>query len=326
MRLGFKSCIFICVGAILLMSQNTFAAFDISEKVTLRNYLPTGSLYWQDSNEPSTWRTTTFKNYGRNNTHSSAVYFRFSNSNRTLHVEAGDYVVISGSFYATSAVGGASNTVGSIYIGSEALNCPITSLDIDNVSIDNISAQQQLTYHSNFTILCRETTNISNQLAVNLRLETLSQYTGDYAGISFDSMYVFYADNSISDILEYLENHPDNASDTLQQEKQDVQNAADNSETVADNNSENTATTNLVGALSSLLSALTNLNATNCNVTLPFPSALGGNMTVNICQNKDYAGNIISVFGSLTLCVFYVPLALKLLSMIYNEIRSFTNG
>ena len=105
-----------------------------------------------------------------------------------------------------------------------------------------------------------------------------------------------------------------------------TQEAANNSNTTAQGNSSNGQTTNLIGVFQNFVSALTNLSATNCNVTLAWPSSLGGNMTVNICRNKDYGGNIISVFGSLTLIVFYIPFSLKMLSMIYNEIRSFTNG
>lgn len=105
-----------------------------------------------------------------------------------------------------------------------------------------------------------------------------------------------------------------------------TQNAADESESEAQDNSSSTQTSNLIGVLSQFTTALTALQPTNCNVTLAWPSALGGNMQVNLCQNKNYAGNIISVFGSLTLIVFYIPFSLKILSMIYNEIRSFTNG
>lgn len=110
------------------------------------------------------------------------------------------------------------------------------------------------------------------------------------------------------------------------EQEEATQNAVDDSESAAEDNSSSTQTTNLIGAFQSFVTALTSLNSTNCNVTLPFPSALGGSMQVNICQNKDYAGNIVSVFGSLTLIVFYIPFSLKILSMIYNEIRSFTNG
>lgn len=119
---------------------------------------------------------------------------------------------------------------------------------------------------------------------------------------------------------------PNEADQAIQKEKENVQNAADDSETQAEGNSTSTQTTNLIGAFQSFVTALTSLNSTNCNVTLAWPSSLGGNMQVNICQNKDYAGNIISIFGSLTLIVFYIPFSLKILSMIYNEIRSFTNG
>lgn len=115
-------------------------------------------------------------------------------------------------------------------------------------------------------------------------------------------------------------------SNVNQEQSQATQDAANDSQQAASDNSSSSQTTNLIGAFQSFVTAITSLSATNCNVTLPFPSSLGGNMQVNICQNKDYAGNIISVFASLTLIVFYIPFSLRLLSMIYNEIRSFTNG
>lgn len=89
---------------------------------------------------------------------------------------------------------------------------------------------------------------------------------------------------------------------------------------------DNQQSTNLIGVLSNFVAAISNLSATNCNVTLPFPNFLGGNMQVNICQNKDKAGDLISIIGSLIMIGFYLPLAIILLRMIYNEIRSFTNG
>lgn len=89
---------------------------------------------------------------------------------------------------------------------------------------------------------------------------------------------------------------------------------------------DNQQTTNLIGVLSNFLAQLQNFRATDCNVVLPFPSFIGGNMTVNICQNKDKAGDLISIIGSLIMVGFYIPLAIVLLRMIYNEIRSFTNG
>lgn len=91
-------------------------------------------------------------------------------------------------------------------------------------------------------------------------------------------------------------------------------------------NATNEQTTNIIGIISSFLSAITNFSAGSCELPLDFPSYAGGQMTVNVCQNRDRGGNLISLFTSLTLIMFYLPLAFKLLSMIYNEIRSFTNG
>lgn len=121
----------------------------------------------------------------------------------------------------------------------------------------------------------------------------------------------------------------DNINDTLDEHFDKEDTAIDNIENQdvpSSGSGENSTTTNLIGVLSNFVNALSGLSATNCNLTLDFPSYAGGTRVVNVCQNKDKAGNLISVFSSLTLIVFYVPLAIKLLTMIYNEIRSFTNG
>lgn len=89
---------------------------------------------------------------------------------------------------------------------------------------------------------------------------------------------------------------------------------------------ENQQTTNLIGILSNFLTQLQSFSATDCNLSLPFPSFIGGTQVVNICQGKDVLGNFITVIGTLAMVGFYIPLAVVLLKMIYNEIRSFTNG
>ena len=129
--------------------------------------------------------------------------------------------------------------------------------------------------------------------------------------------------NNVNNSINSLGDNIDNINSDVEDATQD---AADAAEDAANDNSSNSATTSLVGVLSSFLQAITNFSATDCNVVLNFPSYAGGTMTFNVCQYKDKAGNIVSVFTSLTLIVFYLPLAIKLLSMIYNEIRSFTNG
>lgn len=88
-----------------------------------------------------------------------------------------------------------------------------------------------------------------------------------------------------------------------------------------------TTATNLIGYITNFISYLTNISpASDCNIVLAFPNYAGGSMTFNLCQFKDNFGTIISVFSSLVLIVFYIPLAYKMLSVIYSEIRSFTNG
>lgn len=129
--------------------------------------------------------------------------------------------------------------------------------------------------------------------------------------------------NQINNNINNINNSINNIND---EEETATQDAADDASDAADANSTNQQTSNLIGVLQNFLSAITNFSGTDCNITLAFPNYAGGNMSVNVCQNKDKAGNIIGVFTSLTLIVFYLPLALKLLSMIYNEIRSFTNG
>lgn len=91
-------------------------------------------------------------------------------------------------------------------------------------------------------------------------------------------------------------------------------------------NTDSPQTTSLLNTIGNFIGALGNLSATNCIVDLNFPSFAGGTQRVNVCQNKQYTGNIVQVAGSIFLVVFYIPIAFMLLSKIYNEIKSFTNG
>lgn len=96
-------------------------------------------------------------------------------------------------------------------------------------------------------------------------------------------------------------------------------------------NSDSQQTQSLIATFSSFVSALGNVQAQgNCQITLPFAQQQGGSQNVDICTVKEDAGNdaitIINVIGSITMIVFYIPLVFIVLKMIYNEIRSFTNG
>lgn len=108
-------------------------------------------------------------------------------------------------------------------------------------------------------------------------------------------------------------------------EDEAVDNISNQSPSDIDSGDDSSAT-NLIGVISGFLSYITNFQAGTCVVTLPFPSFTGGSWQMNLCQFKDKAGQLVSVFSSLTMIVFFIPICWKLLNMIYNEIRSFTNG
>lgn len=98
-------------------------------------------------------------------------------------------------------------------------------------------------------------------------------------------------------------------------------------ENTGGSSSENEQTTSIIGTISSFVSAFSNITPSqNCEMDLPFPDFVGGNQRVNICQGKDKAPDIITIASSLLLIVTFVPVAFIVLSMIYREIRSFTNG
>lgn len=88
----------------------------------------------------------------------------------------------------------------------------------------------------------------------------------------------------------------------------------------------NAQTTSIIGTISSFVSALGSVQAGSCELTLPFPSFVGGQQVVNPCTGKDKAPTIVQIGSSMLLIVFFVPLAFIVLKMIYNEIRSWTNG
>ena len=110
-----------------------------------------------------------------------------------------------------------------------------------------------------------------------------------------------------------------------EQQQQAIDNISNQSPSDIDN-AENAATTNLIGVLSGFINAFSNINATNCSLTLEFPDYAGGSRVVDICQGKEKAPRIVEIGSSLLLIAVFVPLAYILIKMIYNEIRSWTNG
>lgn len=140
--------------------------------------------------------------------------------------------------------------------------------------------------------------------------------------------------NSTSNASDTYLNSMINQNNTIinqQQEQYDKENSAvyniENQTSSDVGGAENQQTTNLLGFIGDFIAAITGFTANNnCNLDVPFPSFMGGTTTANLCQGKDLVGNAISIFASIGLILFYIPLAFKLLSMIFNEIRSWTNG
>lgn len=146
------------------------------------------------------------------------------------------------------------------------------------------------------------------------------------------SVYIYSADynydiitNDQQGVIDELGNIDDTLNEQFDKENQAVDNI-ENQTPPASGSGENSTTSSLLDTLGSFLTAITNLSATNCDVVLAFPAFAGGSQTVNICQNKEYTGNIVSVAGSIILVLFYLPVAFMLVNKIYSEIRSFTNG
>ena len=88
----------------------------------------------------------------------------------------------------------------------------------------------------------------------------------------------------------------------------------------------NGVTTNLIGLISSFMNEISSFSATTCVIAMPFPSFMGGSTNVNVCQGKDVLGNFVTVMATGALIFFYIPFAWVLLTLIYKEIRSWTNG
>ena len=91
-------------------------------------------------------------------------------------------------------------------------------------------------------------------------------------------------------------------------------------------NSTSSQTTSIIGVISGFISSLSSYQATSCSLTLPFPSYAGGSTTVDPCSGKEIAPTIVQIASSLLLICTFIPLAFVVLRMIYNEIRSWTNG
>lgn len=220
----------------------------------------------------------------------------------------------------------------------------------NNVLIDKNDIVQNGYFNSNGTIANSDSYGITNYIDVeNMEIEIISSGYGGVYSLFYnkskevigsilntdiiDSITLPSGTNYMRFTIRFSQNKPQillksckNGNQALYDQQRQADDNISNQSSSDINGAENQATTNLIGVLSSFLTQLQSFQPTNCNLSLPFPQFIGGTQTVNICQGKDVLGNFITIIGTLAMVTFYIPLALVLLKMIYNEIRSFTNG
>lgn len=335
--------IFICLCSVLLMSHNIYAV-EISEQVTfVKGYF---YPYWSDNNG-KTYSTGGYQ-YSTNGDYatSNIQYFRTS-SNSALTANAGQYVSLTGSIVISvnsqsQAVSIQANPRQYFSISSSNTDCQILDLQYDDQQYQTQGTTWLLRY--SFSSVCRMKSNVTNNVAMNFNLNGNSTSGTDYLNFipqyiavwkqagSFDDSDIIAAINRLNTTITGIVDKFDDLKDVIEQGQEQEQEATENIENQtpedisSEGQTENTQTTSIINVFGGFLSALSGVNTGSCVVNLPFPSYAGGTWQMNICQNKDKAGNIVSLFGSATMIFFFLPVAWRLLGMIYNEIRSFTNG
>lgn len=344
MRFGKASLVFIPFLAVLLMSHNTFADTVQVSSPTIywRAYSVNGGLTSQAFNStsalprvilaytPGQYRT--LQGFTIDFDVQDTLQTRFKTLVTKARVTQTDAEGVSGTDPHKSLANPISwVTAGTTVQGVTGGKCSTQWLDKYNleytctVNLDEYktitNAQVTLgwaptnTIHSDpLAVLCG--TDISPNCAGNVLLSRFSYELSGKDSPTDANVEKIYSEVQVTnELLEEMNQREQEGIDNISgQSESDIQGA------------ENQVTTNLIGIISSFVSELSNFSPTDCNLDLPLPSFIGGNTTVNICQGKDVLGNFITLFSTLTVLLFYLPLAWVLLKMIYNEIRSWTNG
>ena len=347
MRLKLIKWLFIPFAVVLLMSHNSFATgVSLDSTVMVANF-PTDT-YWCATYAPTGYYTS-----GQCNQR-----YWVSDVNNMIKYDSGNTSVAGIKFFTPTGYSGAYNDIiqyeFDIFMGSGAAN---NSIDISMVSVRSNTANFEVIdistyYTSNNTTHVKVLLWAKGAYSSNTPIILIPAYvesansnyyssnfmwfreTGDTAGGGLESVFHIRSSSQNTqfddtDVLNSIDEVKDAIQEATDSENEAAENIADQSpEGMADDggSGENSQTTSLIGTLTSFLTAITNLSATNCNVVLAFPQFAGGSQTVNLCQNKEYTGNIVSIAGSIILVMFYLPVAFMLVSKIYSEIRSFTNG
>lgn len=346
MRLKWISGLFICLGLVLLMSHNTSAWGPIPGFDTTASSWNASGVYGYYINgnygRNQSWsgfppvelitgsKTTVKRLYGVQTAHNMSItdqkkyhHIRvglvLSSSSPQDDAIAGSIPVVVQLTYSNSTYENITTGCGANYTESTpAYLEAVCDFTLDDYKVPTrwsltIGRTGQFTYGTDEPIItsgmvCAVSSVSCATISVH---QTYEQWTG--------------SNDDTAAIIGGLDEINDTLNDQFDQENEAIDNIS-NQQPPASGSGQNSTTSSLLDTLGSFLTAITNLSATNCEVVLAFPSFAGGSQTVNICQNKEYTGNVVSVAGSIILVLFYLPVAFMLINKIYSEIRSFTNG
>ena len=200
------------------------------------------------------------------------------------------------------------------FFAAQSVNIPVVYFEQNPMTV-NFSTdlsqsllKQQIT--QNNTIISQ------NQQIINKQQDTTDAVNSAKNQAHSDSQAEINAQNATTNAINAQTNAENAANSNISNQSSSDINGATNSQT-----------TSLISIISSFVSSLSNINTNgSCELTLPFPQLLGGDQVVNPCNGADQAPALITTASSLLLISVFVPLAFILIKMIYNEIRSFTNG
>lgn len=332
--------IFIPFLAVLLMSHNTFA-FDISQLVVYKasDTKPYFNVKFSDGTS-SGWTNSSWTNPNNYIRNIQSYQIRSSSNGKPAELQQGRFVtaIIRIGFPGTNNQW---NTTGAWSYNADTGNtCQI--LDVTATESQFHQVNNETWQWANLLVTCKMVADTNYiPLGITVRTSNFAQtwqtqalgYTiwsptnpATSSDVEAVKAVVSSLKASIDTKLNNIDDKLQDILDEIGKEEEASENISDQTPSDMGSDVENQETTNILSLFSSFLSALTSVNAGSCVVQLPFPNYAGGNWTMNICQYKDKAGNIVSLFGSATLILFYLPVAWRLLGMIYNEIRSFTNG
>ena len=232
------------------------------------------------------------------------------------------------------------NSVSSNYISS-SINTYVTNWMIDRTYPYVDELLRTFTYEYTFVV----TNNIPSTLNTlafffsydgSLDNATYDNYSYYFEGDQNNKMYIdFSVDRNTAILVQQTQlqqltlealNNMNQGSDTYYNNYYDSVDNIEGQTTSDIDNATSSQTTSIIGTISSFVTALGTVQTGSCELTLPFPQFIGGNTTVNPCTGKDKAPTIVQVGSSMFLIGVFIPFAFMILKMIYNEIRSFTNG